>query len=61
MGVGIDASDQVCYVICRDSDFLNIFLQFLAFKPEMTPLMTFDLFFMNTPYEARVNNSSKKV
>jgi len=27
----------------------------------MTPLMTFDLLFLNTPYEARVKDSFKNI
>ena len=27
----------LCYIICKDSDFLNIFYKFFRLLPEMTP------------------------
>ncbi len=40
---------------------LLFFPPILTFKPEMTPLMTFDLFSMTILYEADVNNYVKNI
>ncbi len=39
----------------------NILYILFAFKPEMTPLMTFDPLSLNTPYEARPKDSYKNI
>ena len=52
---------SLCYVICKHSNFFLFFPQYLAFKPEMTPLMTFDPLSVNILYGALVNYYVKNI
>ena len=44
-------------LLCYVKQIFEYFPPFLAFKPEMTPLMTFDPY-PCTPYKAQSNDSS---